>query len=76
MDHWLRWKIETAKNIPFCQKVFIMWQKLNIFRQLLKVSSVLISEVAMDRILASHPAAPDSILGVPKNVSLDAADIY
>ena len=28
----------------------------------------------MDRVLASHPAAP--ILGVPKKFSLDVAEIY
>ena len=27
-------------------------------------------------ILASHPAAPGSILGVPKNFSIDVAEIY
>ena len=27
-------------------------------------------------ILVSHPAARDSILGVPKNFSLDVAEIY
>ena len=27
-------------------------------------------------ILASHPSAPSSILGVPKNFSLDVAEIY
>ena len=26
--------------------------------------------------LASHPMAPGSILGVPKNFSLDVAEIY
>ena len=28
------------------------------------------------RMLASHPAAPGSILSIPKNVSLDVAEIY
>ena len=30
----------------------------------------------MDSVLASHPAAPGSILGVPKKFSLDVAEIY
>ena len=30
----------------------------------------------MDSLLASHPAAPGSILSVPKNFALDVAEIY
>ena len=30
----------------------------------------------MDSVLALHPAAPGLILGVPKNFSLDVAEIY
>ena len=30
----------------------------------------------MDRVLASHPAALGSILGIPKIFSIDAAEIY
>ena len=32
--------------------------------------------VQMDSILALQPAAPGALLGVPKNFSLDAYDIY
>ena len=30
----------------------------------------------MDSVLALHPAVKGSILGIPKNFSLDVADIY
>ena len=30
----------------------------------------------MDSVLATHPAAPGLILSIPKNFSLDVAEIY
>ena len=34
------------------------------------------ADSTMDSVLASHPVATGSILGIPKIISLDAAEIY
>ena len=50
---------------------------LDLEHQVLEADSLLSKDVTLKgKIVASHKAAPGSILGIPKNFSLDVAEIY
>ena len=45
-------------------------------KRFIEINTIGVPQSTMDSILASHPVAPDLILGIPKKFSLDVVEMY
>ena len=65
------------KNLMQTFDIFCEANFSSIFKKrFIEINTIGVPQSTMDSILASHPVAPDLILGIPKKFSLDVVEMY